>query len=211
MKSVTSNFIFIQLHVSLLKKVYALDILFYVLSGWYVFIEVPVADPFRPVVFIFLFCMFFVVIHSKTVQREIGGISYYRTIPFGSFFSSLLIHLAVVLPFTLLTAVTVVIGIVVGGNGLTGTDGVIIRGSHILFIYYAIKLITLPVMFFSRRHPAVLPGYFFLMIPIGISVLIFDEFFWEYLPYRYIWGMGQFVVTLYLLEMQIVRKCEFRT
>lgn len=207
-QSVKSSLQFVSLHSSLLYRFYLIDLLYLFLSIWFIIFDIHIDDPTRYITFLVLFCLFFTVLHIKEIVKNIAGVNFYRLLPTKGLFYIVISHGVVILPFTVVL-LFLGVTIVLIRNSVAFLphillDDFLLRIGGILLVFCSLKLVSLPTMLLSKRHPAVLFAFYLTLMPLTILVLMFDEFFWQKLPLHELWGIGQFIISLTLLELFIL-------
>lgn len=196
--------VFLTMHKVLIKRLYALDILLFFCTSWYLF--VPASGniyPFRTIVLLFLFFLFFIGVHTHFAAAHSGSIGYYRLLPSPRFLFFLKSHLVVMVPFITVLSLIALIGTLFTRN--ISIDQTVVRAARIAAVFCTIKLLTLPTLFALKRSLFLLPILYSLIIPIALAISAGNECIWGILPLSGAWDMVVYSLLLLCLETVIIK------
>ncbi len=203
---VDSFTLFLTIHKDLIKRFYALDTSLLLCTSWYLF--TPVSNniyPFRTIVLLFLFFLFFIGLHVHFISTHTGSIGYYRLLPISQISFFLKTHFIVIFPF--ITVLTL-IGMLSTGLPLfrnISVDQTIVRAARIAAVFCTIKLLTLPTLFALKRSIFLLPILYSSIIPIALMISTGNECIWGSLPLSGAIDMGTYSLLLLGLETVIIK------
>lgn len=198
--------LFLTMHKSLIKRFYTLDTLLLLCTSWYFF--APVSNniyPFRTIVLLFLFFLFFIGLHVHFLSSHIGSIGYYRLLPISQIPFFLETNLIVIFPFIAVLTLMVLVSVEMPFFEHVSTSQMIVRASRIFAVFCTIKFLTLPTLFFLKKSLFLLPILYSLIIPIALTISAGNECIWGSLPHSGAIDMGVYSLLLLGLELVIIK------
>jgi hypothetical protein len=206
--SSSSSFeLFVRMHKNLIKQILIVDILFFSFTSWYLFVPFTTGIyPFRTIVLLFLFILFFIGLHVRLASTNIGSTTFYRLLPIHSYSFSFRSHILIVFPFA--AALLLILLLSSATSSITGmiTIQTIERSFQIAAVFCTIKFLTLPTLLIIKKSIILLPFVYSLIIPIALIISAGNECIWGNFPLPEVWDMCIYVLLLFILETIIIKK-----
>jgi hypothetical protein len=193
---------FVALHKDLFIKLFLVDLLFSLITQFFIFGRTDYFDYLGNGVYFGIFFFTILSIYISIIKTFSAGASFYLMLPFRR---GLIIPLLLgiqVIPFLCITLCeTFLLSLAIS---VVHVEEVMKNIMHCIIFFTMIKVATIPVLIYSSKHLLFVFFYFLTFIPIWILTTLFDEWFFMHYKLRFIYVSLMFLFLAYCINWLVI-------